>query len=129
MAPCRAISMGRGFARGARRPRAVEVPAQLEMVVVVYLRAPVDRHNHFGHDMTHDPELSYVFDGNAPLFLEGSSQESNETIRTSNYRTLQEIITDAKFSVPHKDVLGKPHFLFGDSVPGGNSLFYRREKY
>ncbi|ONK63961.1 uncharacterized protein A4U43_C07F20690 [Asparagus officinalis] len=30
---------------------------------------PMDRHNHFGHDGTHDPEVSHVFDENAPLFL------------------------------------------------------------
>ncbi|ONK64193.1 uncharacterized protein A4U43_C07F23070 [Asparagus officinalis] len=82
------------------------------------------RHNHFSHDRTHDPEVTYVFDGNILLFLDGSSHERIEVIHMRSYKTLREIITDAKLSVPHEDVLVKPHFLFRDGVPGGNSLFH-----
>ncbi|ONK73343.1 uncharacterized protein A4U43_C04F30020 [Asparagus officinalis] len=79
--------------------------------------APVDHHNQFSHDGTHDPEVAYTFDGNAPLFFKGSSQEMIETIRFVNNKTLQEIITDANFLVPHEDVSVKLHFLFKDSYP------------
>ncbi|ONK80828.1 uncharacterized protein A4U43_C01F22220 [Asparagus officinalis] len=73
----------------------------------------------FDHDTTHDPEVTHVFDRNVPLFLDCSSQERVEAIRTVSYKTLWEIITDAKFSVSHEDVSVKLHFLFEDSVPGG----------
>ncbi|ONK60040.1 uncharacterized protein A4U43_C08F13570 [Asparagus officinalis] len=35
---------------------------------IVYSRAPVNRHNHFGHDGTYDPEATHIFDRNVPLF-------------------------------------------------------------
>ncbi|ONK60908.1 uncharacterized protein A4U43_C08F23950 [Asparagus officinalis] len=139
MTPRRTISRGIGSVRGARQPSAEEALTLLEITVGIWQlglpfklpirRAPVDRHNHFGHDGTHDPEVSHVFDENVPLFLEGSSQDRIKTIRTSIYRTLWEIIIDTKFSAPHEDVSVKPHFLFRDSVHGGNSLFHWREEY
>ncbi|ONK64438.1 uncharacterized protein A4U43_C07F25930 [Asparagus officinalis] len=103
MASRSTIPKGRSSTRGARQPRADEVPTQLEMTMVAYLRAPVNHHNHFHHDGTHDPEVTHVFDGSIPLFLNSNSQERIEAIRMGSYKTLQEIITDAKFSVPHED--------------------------
>ncbi|ONK58318.1 uncharacterized protein A4U43_C09F10970 [Asparagus officinalis] len=96
---------------------------------VTYSRTPIDRRNHYGHDGTHDPEVVYTFNRNVPLFFEGSSQERIETICLGDYRTLQEIITNEKFLVPHEDISMKPHFLLGDSTPGGNSLFHWEEAY
>ncbi|ONK55349.1 uncharacterized protein A4U43_UnF4460 [Asparagus officinalis] len=127
MAPRRSISRGRGSARGAHWPRTDEMSAYLEMAMVAYSRAHVNCHNHFGHDGAHDPKVMHVFDGSVLLFLDGSSHERIEVIRTGSYNTLREIIIDAKISVPHEDVSVKPHFLFRDGVLGGNSFFYSVE--
>ncbi|ONK80745.1 uncharacterized protein A4U43_C01F21240 [Asparagus officinalis] len=70
-----AISKGRSSTRGAHRPRADEVPMQLEMAMVTYSRALVNCHNHFGHDGTHDPKVMYVFDGSVPLSLDGNDDD------------------------------------------------------
>ncbi|ONK68232.1 uncharacterized protein A4U43_C05F9070 [Asparagus officinalis] len=43
-----------------------EIPGKVQ---VAYSRAPVDRHNYYGHEGTHDPEVAYAFDGNVLLFL------------------------------------------------------------
>ncbi|ONK60815.1 uncharacterized protein A4U43_C08F22950 [Asparagus officinalis] len=86
MAPHRAISRGRGFGRGARWLRVEEAPTQLKMVVVAYSRPPIDRHNYFSHDGTHDPKVSHVFDRNVHLFLEGFVNEDapvNEVVVVS----------------------------------------------
>ncbi|ONK61094.1 uncharacterized protein A4U43_C08F26190 [Asparagus officinalis] len=93
------------------------------------LKAHVNRHKHFGHDGTYDIEATHVFDENILLFLDSSSQERIEVICTGSYKNLREIITDVKFSVLHKDVSVKLHFLFGDGVPGSNSFFYYGEEY
>ncbi|ONK61237.1 uncharacterized protein A4U43_C08F27630 [Asparagus officinalis] len=85
MAPHRAISKGKGSARGARRSRTDEVPAQLEMAMVAYSRAPVNRCNYFGHDRTHDHEVTHVFNGSVLLFLDGKSHERIEVIRKGSY--------------------------------------------
>ncbi|ONK78221.1 uncharacterized protein A4U43_C02F15880 [Asparagus officinalis] len=99
------------------------------MAMVAYLRAPVNRCNYFGHDGTHDPEVTHVFNRNIPLFLDDSSHEWIEVIRMVSYKTLWEIITDAKFSMIYEDMSVKPHFLFGEAVPGGNSFFHYGEEY
>ncbi|ONK81041.1 uncharacterized protein A4U43_C01F24600 [Asparagus officinalis] len=73
MAPHHAISRGRGFVRGSPWSKAEDVPVQQEMDMVSYSTTPVYHHNHYGHDGTHDPKMAYAFDGNVPLFLDGSS--------------------------------------------------------
>ncbi|ONK59859.1 uncharacterized protein A4U43_C08F11690 [Asparagus officinalis] len=102
-------------------PSEVHLTAQLNwrgsLIEVPYSRALVNRRNHFGHDGIHELEVTHVFDLSVPLFLDGISQEKIEAIRMGSYKTLWEIITDAKFSVHHEDVSVKPHFLFEDSVP------------
>ncbi|ONK78127.1 uncharacterized protein A4U43_C02F14630 [Asparagus officinalis] len=75
---------------------------------------PVNRRNNYSHNGTNDPKMAYPFDSNVLLFFEGSSQERVAIIRSGDYWTLREIVTDAKFSVPNEDALMKPHFLFRD---------------
>ncbi|ONK66964.1 uncharacterized protein A4U43_C06F14060 [Asparagus officinalis] len=68
-------------------------------------------------------EVSQAFDGHVPLDLEGSSQERFKAIQLGDYATLQEMITDAMFSIPKEGASGKPHFLFGDNNPNDTSIF------
>ncbi|ONK68543.1 uncharacterized protein A4U43_C05F13060 [Asparagus officinalis] len=96
---------------------------------VSHSKATIDHHNHYGHGGTCDLEVTHAFDGNFPLFLEDSSQKIIEVIRSGDYRTLQEIITNAKFSIPDEgdnvkvgslkyDSGFRQEGLYGDSVTG-----------
>ncbi|ONK76246.1 uncharacterized protein A4U43_C03F25560 [Asparagus officinalis] len=55
------------------------------LCAIAYSRALVNRHNHFGHDGTHDPEVMHIFDGNVSLFLDDSSQERIKVNKTGLY--------------------------------------------
>lgn len=89
----------------------------------------MNRHNHFGHSGGRDSEAAYVFRGEVPLFAEGSAPGRASVIRAGGYKTLRELITDAKFTVPDESVPMKPALLFGDNVPSGNSHLHWGPEY
>ncbi|ONK60322.1 uncharacterized protein A4U43_C08F16990 [Asparagus officinalis] len=66
-APRRAISRGRGVAKGPHWPRTNDMLVHLKMVVVCLSKEPVNYHNHFEHDGTRDSEVRHAFDGHIPL--------------------------------------------------------------
>ncbi|ONK78339.1 uncharacterized protein A4U43_C02F17510 [Asparagus officinalis] len=49
-------------------------------LLIFYSKSPIDHYNHYFHDGTRHPKVTHAFDGNIPLFLEGSSQERIEAI-------------------------------------------------
>ncbi|ONK55235.1 uncharacterized protein A4U43_UnF6050 [Asparagus officinalis] len=83
-------------------------------------KEPIDHH---GNDGTRDSNVRHAFNEHVLLYLEGGSQQKIEAIRFGDYRTLREMITNVKFSIPKEDTSGKPHFLFGESNSNGTFIF------
>ncbi|ONK72350.1 uncharacterized protein A4U43_C04F18510 [Asparagus officinalis] len=85
----------------------------LHHCAVVSLKVLVSYQNHFEHNGTRDSKLRHVFYGHVPPYQEDSNQERIDAVRLGDYQTPRELITNAKFSIPKEDRLGKPQsFVF-----------------